>query len=116
MQVNPVFIIGPPRTGTTLLARLLAGAPGVLSLSEPFLVQAVAPPWRLRRFLCRYQKSAGLIPVPPPRDCNADRLLTFLHSLAARNNLPVLAVKETFRDIARDSAWDNIDLLDRLTD
>jgi len=112
-KVRTVFVIGPPRTGTTLLAQLLGGGPGILSLSEPFLVHAVAPHWRLHRFLCRFQKSAGLIRVLPPRVCSADRLFAFLCELAARNNLPVLAVKETFRDIARDSAWDNVELLDR---
>jgi hypothetical protein len=113
-RVRAVFVIGPPRTGTTLLSHLLAGVPGVLSVSEPFLVHAVVPHWRLHRFLCRFQKSAALSRVSPPRACSADRLFAFLRELAARNSLPVLAIKETFRAIARDSAWDNVGLLDRL--
>jgi len=112
-KVRTVFIIGPPRSGTTLLAQLLGGGRGILSLSEPFLVHAVTPHWRLHRFFSRFQGSAGLIRVPPPRVCTTDRFFAFLCELAARNNLPVLAVKETFRDIARDSAWDNVELLDR---
>jgi hypothetical protein len=114
VRVRPVFVIGPPRSGTTLLSRLLAGGPGVLSVSEPFLVHAVVPHWWLHRFLCRFQKSTGLRRIPPPRACSVDRLFAFLCELAARNNLPVLAIKETFRDIGRDSTWDNVGLLDRL--
>ena len=43
-QVKPTFIIGPPRSGTTLLAQILAHGDGVLSLSEPFLAARALRP------------------------------------------------------------------------
>ena len=110
-KVRTVLLIGPPRSGTTLLAQLLGGGPGILSLSEPFLVHAVAPPWRLHRFFSRFQRSVGLIRVAPPRVCTTDRFFAFLREIATRNSLPVLVVKETFRDIPRHRSWHNVELL-----
>ena len=41
---SPIFVVGLPRTGTTLTARLLSGHPDVIDAGErPFLTQCLAP-------------------------------------------------------------------------
>lgn len=41
---SPIFVVGLPRTGTTLTARILSGHPGVIDAGErPFLSQCLAP-------------------------------------------------------------------------
>ena len=114
MEARPIFLVGPPRTGTTLLTYLLAGGEGILSLSEPFLIHAVSPPWHLHRFFSRLQKTLGLKRVAPPRTCSAAAFLAFLRELAARNGLATVLIKETFRDHGEGSTWHNVPWLEQL--
>jgi hypothetical protein len=95
VKPRELFIIGPPRRGTTMMAHLLGGAEGVLSLSEPFLQYAVAPHWMLNRFYYQFQKSAGL---RPPRAGNNARLGLYLRKMARMNGFRFLLIKETFHD------------------
>lgn len=112
MEVKPVFIIGPPRTGTTLVSFLLGGGEGTLSLSEPFHAHAIMPHWAQHRFFCRLQKSAGLNHVRPPRRFHRQRFQVFLRDLAAHNGLPFLIIKETFHHRRLKPPWCNFELLD----
>ncbi|MFQ5807839.1 MAG: sulfotransferase [Phycisphaerae bacterium] len=107
-------MVGPPRSGTTLLAYLLAGGEGVLSLSEPFLAHAVQPDWRLQRFFHVYQRAAGLRRRRPPRRGNIERFARFLCRMAAENGFRHLVIKETYRRSARNADWHSEPLLDRL--
>lgn len=43
-DMTPFFVIGPPKTGTTVLTRLLCQHPDVTSLSESYVLQPDAPP------------------------------------------------------------------------
>lgn len=110
--VKTVFIVGPPRSGTTLLSYLLAGGKGALSLSEPFLAHTIYPHWRLRWFFARIRKAGGLRKVPVPRNSDHDRFMQFLSELAKTNGLPYLVIKETYR-LGRE--WANTELMDRVT-
>jgi len=107
-------VIGPPRSGTTLLSYLLAGGQGVLSLSEPFLAHAVQPDWKLQRFFCHYQRAAGLRRRRPPYQGNAERFGRFLRQMAVENGFRELVIKETYRRGGLRTAWHNETLLDRL--
>jgi len=112
VDVRRVFIVGPPRVGTTLLSFLLAGSEKVLSLSEPYHAHRIMAPWAQHRFFCRLQKKAGLRCVRPPRRTDARRLSSFVHTMAACNGLPFLVVKETFHDWRLPAPWCNFRLLD----
>lgn len=114
MELREGFIIGPPRSGTTLLAFLLGGAPGVLCLSEPFLQYALAPHWKLNRFFYRFQKSAGLARKRPPRRGDNRRYAAFLRRMAQMNGFRYLAIKETFRHERPERCWCNAELLDEV--
>jgi hypothetical protein len=118
VRVKPreLLILGPPRSGTTLMGHLLGGADGVLCLSEPFLSYAVMTHWQLNRFYYYFEKSAGLRRLRPPREGRVERYASFLRKLAGMNALRYLAIKETFRDEMRDPRWRNVALLDRLVD
>ena len=65
-----------------MMAHLLAGADGVLSLSEPFLQYAVAPHWMLNRFYHDFQRSADLRRLRPPRPGDNTRYAAFLQEMA----------------------------------
>lgn len=107
-----MFVVGLPRSGTTLLAHLLAGGSGLLTLSEPFLVHSVVAHWRLKRYFSAVKKSACLRwAPPPPKDADEDELLSYLKNLAGENRLSTLIIKETYR-VA--SNWDNVALLDEI--
>jgi|CXWL01.1.fsa_nt_gi hypothetical protein len=104
-----VFVIGPPRCGTTLLGFLLGGGPGIMSLSEPFLAQSIFGPRRLRRHLGRLARKQKLkFAAPPPSRAPAS-FLEYLESLSALNAMNTLVIKETFR---QGREWDNVKLLD----
>ena len=106
-----IFIIGPPRSGTTLLSYLLAGGEGVLSLSEPFRLYRVFPNWGLRWTFWRLQRSAGLLRMPPPTHSHEADFLDYMRDLTVANNLSHLVIKETYRS---DREWANVGLLDWL--
>src|SRR5262245_64688950 len=61
------IIIGPPRSGTTLVGSMLARGRGVLSLSEPLLAWSIFGSWRRRKFLARVVREAALNSATPPR-------------------------------------------------
>ena len=104
-----VFVIGPPRSGTTLLSYLMAGGEKVLSLSEPFRLQRVFPNWGLRWTFWRLQRSAGLLRMPAPRYTDGEGFLSYMREVAVANGLRHLVIKETYRS---DRAWANVGLLD----
>ena len=114
MKPRELYIIGPPRSGTTLLAHALGGGDGVLCVSEPFLCRAIMPPWQLHRFFCRFQKSAGLCRRPPPLDGSAERFAGFLRQMAQDNGFQCLVIKETYRRRGLKPIWHNAPLLDRI--
>lgn len=113
IKVKTIFIVGPPRSGTTLLSYLVAGGDRVLSLSEPFLAHAIYSRWRLRWFFVRVRRSGGLHPVRVPRNCDYDGFLTFLIELAQKNDLEFLVIKETYR---AEREWENVELLEHVAD
>ncbi len=108
------FVIGPPRSGTTLLGYLLAGGDGVASLSEPFLAYAILPDWTLQRFFRNFQKSAGLRRCKPPYHADAQHFSRFLGRMVAENGFRRLVIKETYRRRGLIPRWHNEALLDRL--
>ncbi len=105
------YMIGLPRSGTTLLSFLLAGVDRSLSLSEPFLTHDIYSPLRLRWFFSRLQKKASLRPLTPPKNVGAAEFLVYLTEIAKVNNLDHLIIKETFR---AGREWDNVSLLDHV--
>ena len=114
MDMRPVFVIGPPRTGTTLLGKLLANGEAVLSLSEPFHLNDLLPPWALRHFYARFQRDSHLRRVPFPRDRRPARYFRFLQDMARENDLRYLVIKEVFHEIDLHPRWGNFKLLDNL--
>jgi hypothetical protein len=114
VELREGFIIGPPRSGTTLMAFLLGGGAGVLCLSEPFLQYSIAPHWKLNRFFYRFEKSAGLARTRPPQKGDNRRYGAFLRRLARMNGFRYLAIKETFRHERPERCWCNAEFLDGL--
>ena len=114
MDVKPIFMFGPPRTGTTLLARLLAGANGVLSLSEPFHLHAILHRWALRGFFWDFQRRHGLKRVPWPNRCTVEGFLGFLRETAGANGLRYLVIKEVFHELGLRPPFCNLELLEKL--
>jgi hypothetical protein len=109
-----VFIIGPPRSGTTLLAYMLGGAPGVLSVSEPHLARAILPDWKFQRMIRRFQRENGLKRVHFPHARTDSGLRVALEALAATNSFETLSIKETYRTNVSRPSWDNAELMDEL--
>lgn len=97
-----------------MMAHLLSGAEGVLSISEPFLQYAVVPHWMLRRFYYEFQKSAGLCCLRPPREGDNARFGRFLRKMALLNGFGFLLVKETYHEQSTSPCWNNAELLTRL--
>jgi hypothetical protein len=115
-QIRPVFLIGPPRTGTTLLARLLAAARGVLSLSEPFHLHTLLNPWVLRGFFRHFERKHGLQPGALPLHCPEKGFFRYLKSLAGANGMRYLVVKEVFKQPELPTPFPNYEQLNRLLD
>lgn len=114
MQPATSYIIGPPRSGTTLLASMIAAGTGVLSLSEPWLAHAILPRWRRQRFFRRMQAAGGLPRIRAPFNAERGAFHRFLYAMARRGGFSQLLVKETFRDGFELPSWNNADLLDAL--
>lgn len=114
VDVKPVLLIGPPRTGTTLLARLLASGDGVLSLSEPFHMHAILHRWVLAGYYRRFQRSCGFRPAPLPNACTPGRYLDFLRRMAQSNGLRHLVIKEVFHELGLPPPFRNLDLLNKI--
>ena len=51
MKTNPIFLFSLPRSGSTLLQRLLGGHPDIMTVSEPWLLLP----------LCYALKAEGLL-------------------------------------------------------
>ncbi len=92
--VKTTFVIGLPRSGTTLLSYLLAGGDNILSLSEPFLSRAV----------CRHRVLNGIYfpkirksRISPPRNCDEIGFLTYLKNFSKNSGFSSLIIKETYR-------------------
>ncbi len=93
--VTRIFLVGFPRSGTTLLQSLLAAHPQVMSLPETFFFVRVSPSSRRRRWLRRPAADAGAglselqrhgIEVPPA---------------GLRERIPVGSLGPTIRRFAR---------------
>ena len=97
IPARTVFVIGPPRSGTTLISYLLAGGEGVLSLSEPFRLHRVFPNWGLRWTFWQLQRSAGLLRIPPPTHSREVDFLDYMRGLAVANSLSHLVRSEERR-------------------
>ncbi len=111
-DVKPIFIVGPPRTGTTLLAKLMGGGDKVLSLSEPFHLDDLLPHWALKYWFRSLLKRAGMVRVPMPRVRNYDEYFTYLKDLARANQMNYLVMKECFHELELNKPWANFELLD----
>lgn len=114
-SVGVALIVGPPRSGTTLVSRLLSSVPRACSLSEPFLARSVLPDWRFQRLLYQFQRENRLARRRAPHNVTDQRYLTFLREMAAENGLSRLLLKETFRGYGDWPTWRNEALLGRLT-
>lgn len=112
LDVHSVFVVGPPRTGTTLLCKLLGNSENVLSLTEPFHLRDLLPNWVLRCFYRRLQREFRLQKVTLPRSNNSRPYWKFMQSLAHTNRFKHLVVKEVFREVDLDIRWANMKLLD----
>lgn len=108
------LLIGPPRSGTTLLAYLLSGGTGALAFSEPLLARAVLPDWKLQRLFRLFQSRTGLNRRRPPHNPTPDNLLRYLRRLARANRRDYPLIKETFRAAPLPGAWRNIPNLDHV--
>lgn len=93
-NVNTLFVIGLPRSGTTLLAHMLAGGDGVLSLSEPFLSLS-ARRHRLLNWL--YFPTIRKSRIVPPRNCDEIGFLNYLKDFSGALGFSFLIIKETYR-------------------
>jgi hypothetical protein len=109
-------MIGPPRTGTTLLSRLLASSEGVLSLSEPFHLHAILHRWVLAGYYWQFQRHCRLRRTPLPGRCTAERYLDFLRTMAEANGLRYLVIKEVFHEIGLQPPFRNLELLNQIAD
>lgn len=92
--INTVLIVGPPRTGTTLLGYLLAGGKDVLYLSEPFIMiihnRNVIK--KIDRLILKKR-----FKVDPPKIDDIHNWVQYFKKIAASNKCHHLLIKETFR-------------------
>lgn len=105
------YVIGPPRSGTTLVAYLLAGAPGTLALSEPHLAYDALPAWKLHRLHRRVQAEGRLQRLRPPAPGSRAAYARYMVELARVNARRRLLIKETFRAGSLPRRWRNAGLL-----
>lgn len=103
------FLLGLPRSGTTLLSFLLAGSSGSLSLSEPYLAQATFPRWQVRWLFRKMGSGRQRMRYKPPALSNPRDLLDYVAALAKQHQLCRVLIKETYR-CSRE--WRNADLMD----
>lgn len=108
---HTAFIVGVPRSGTTLLGYMLAGGNDVLCLSEPFFIRSSHPGWLFRSSMRRMQRAAKMDCVAVPKRCDEEDFLRYLRELARRKGSAFLVIKETFRI---GPAWGNVEFLTRL--
>jgi len=110
-EVTTSYVIGLPRSGTTLLAYLLAGGDSQLALSEPYLALDIlrwpTRPWLFRRLA----RKAGLRSIRMPAGRDESVFARFLEDFAAKNKLSHLVIKETYR---ASREWSNAARLTRL--
>jgi len=100
-----VLVVGPPRSGTTLISQILSRAPEILSVSEPLLAHAIMPDWKLRRFLRRLQAQIGVADLRAPYRADRAAFLDHLAEVARRSGREHLVLKETFRSGSLPAAW-----------
>ncbi|MBI5866379.1 MAG: sulfotransferase [Planctomycetes bacterium] len=112
--LHTAIVIGPPRSGTTLLGSLLSGKTGVVALSEPLLAHAIFPPGRYKKFLRRISREAGFPPAQTPANPTEAEFLHWILDRAAAGGASAAVVKETYRGGMPWPAWNNADQLDRL--
>lgn len=93
-HVKPAFILGPPRSGTTLLADILARGDGVLSLSEPFFACRALHPRVSRMFFQVLRTYLQWSPRVPDTSCPA-RLFEFLRDCALHKGQRLI-IKEVY--------------------
>lgn len=110
-ETTASWLIGLPRSGTTLLSYLLGGGDSQLSLSEPYLAFDILGRWRRPVFFNRLARKAGLRPIPVPRGNSDAELAAYIVNLAAANGLRHAVVKETYRE---GHDWENARLLSRI--
>lgn len=108
------LIIGPPRSGTTMLASLLAADPTQLSLSEPLLAHAILPAWRQKHFLRRIAREGRLPVAVTPTQPSESEFLRWIVERAAQAGCESLVIKETFRGAMPWTAWNNAAQMERL--
>ncbi len=113
-EVHTAYIIGPPRSGTTMLGYVLAGDKATLSLSEPYLAHSVTCDWQLQRMFYRLQKAGHLRRRKPPYHGDAQAFGRFLVQMARDNDYQRLVIKETYRRTGLPADWCNEPLLDEL--
>lgn len=93
-NVKSTFVIGLPRSGTTLLASLLGKEDDVLSLSEPFLSRTIC---RHRLLNPIYFPKIRKCRITPPRDGDEMGFLTYLKNFSSDLGFASLIIKETYR-------------------
>lgn len=108
------IVIGPPRSGTTLLGTMLGRASGVLSLSEPLLAYSIFGNWRRRKFLRRMIREGGLQPARPPARPNESEFVDWLVARAHSSQRAAVVIKETYRGGMPWPAWNNAAQVERL--
>jgi hypothetical protein len=107
-NVQTTIVIGLPRSGTTLLAYMLAGGDSVLSLSEPFLSRAVC---RHRLLNWLYFPKIRKSRISPPRNSDEIGFLTYLKNFSKNIGFSSLIIKETYR---QKPCLENTELIKRL--
>jgi len=97
VRIKPTFIIGPPRSGTTLLAQILARGDAVLSLSEPFLAARALRP-RVSRMLFQALRSYFHWGVRVPATPCPAQLFRFMRDCALDKNQRLI-IKEVYNGL-----------------
>jgi len=114
IDITPTFIIGPPRSGTTLLAQILAHGENVLSLSEPFFaVRALRP--RASRMMFQILRSYFHWHARvPPTTCTTE-LFGYLRACAWAKHQRLI-IKEVFSEFDRPHPFSNTETTNAIAD